>query len=139
MESIDKTKWIKTLIVNFLALRGNCVFFMDYSKFSSSGYDDLMPHFNGIAAVLKKKIRNIGNFENTVLFGFSFGSRLAIDAGYEIARGGQKIYQIFACDPAGPGFSYYSKNPEKAADFVQCINTSNDKGTTVYNCDQNWR
>lgn len=32
-----------------------------------------------------------------------------------------------------------SKDPKLAAKNVQCINTSNDKGTVVYNCHQNWR
>lgn len=127
------------MITNFLALRGNCVFFMDYTAFSTDGYQKLLPHFDAIAAVLRKKINKIGNFNNTLLFGFSFGSMLVIDAGYDLGLEGKLIDQIYACDPVGPGFSYYSKNPQKAAKFVQCINTSNDKGTTVYNCHQNWR
>lgn len=127
------------MIQNFLALRGNCVIFMDYSKFSSGGYFDLVPHFDGISAVLKKKIASINNPENTVLFGFSFGARLVIDSGFESAKDGTTIDKIYACDPAGPGFQNYNKDPRKAANFVQCIHTSSDKGTTVYDCDQNWR
>lgn len=44
------------------------------------------------------------------------------------------------CDPAGPGF-YHKRvtDPKKAAKNVQCINTSVDFGTHVYNCHQNWR
>lgn len=88
------------MIKNFLALRGNCVFFMDYSNYSSSGYLDLTPHFDGISNMLQQKIRSLGNFENTVMFGFSFGARLVIDAGINI-RGseGEMIDKIWACDP----------------------------------------
>ena len=32
-----------------------------------------------------------------------------------------------------------SKDPKLSAKNVQCINTSIDKGTTIYNCHQNWR
>jgi hypothetical protein len=38
----------------------------------------------------------------------------------------------------GPGFDM-NIDPKPAARFVSCINTSNDKGTTVYNCQQNFR
>lgn len=88
------------MIKNFLALRGNCVFFMDYSNYSSSGYLDLTPHFDGISEVLQQKITSLGNFENMVMFGFSFGARLVIDAGFNI-RGseGEMIDKIYACDP----------------------------------------
>lgn len=50
---------------------------------------------------------------------------------------------IQACDPAGPGFDYYNvevtRNPQDAAKNVQCIHTSSNMGTAVYNCHQNWR
>lgn len=117
--------------------------FMDYSKFSSKagkrGYIELLWSFYGISAVLREKILSLGDTDNMVLFGFSFGSRLAIDAGIDVAEKGFEIDKIYACDPAGPGFYYYARDPQKAAKFVQCINTSADKGTNVYNCHQNWR
>lgn len=52
------------------------------------------------------------------------------------------------CDPAGSGFDgplqgpfgyLRSKDPKLAAKNVACINTSTFKGTTVYNCHQNFR
>ena len=45
------------------------------------------------------------------------------------------------CDPAGPGFDYVqtTRDPKLSAKNVQCIDTSTDKGTSVYNCHQNWR
>lgn len=42
------------------------------------------------------------------------------------------------CDPAGPGFDVNAA-VMPAAKNVACINTSNDKGTSVYNCHQNFR
>lgn len=32
-----------------------------------------------------------------------------------------------------------TKDPKKAAKNVQCINTSNNFGTNIYSCHQNWR
>lgn len=94
----SKSKWIKPMITNYLALRGNCVFFMDYTAFSSDGYQKkLLPHFDAIAAVLRREINKIENFNNTLLFGLSFGSRLVIDAGYDLGGKGE-IDQIYACD-----------------------------------------
>lgn len=138
-EKIHKTSWIDEMIGKFLGLRGNCVIFVDYSRFSSGPYPALLPHFNGISKVLSKKLADLPSPEKIVMFGFSFGSRLAFDAGTDCAEQGKKFDKIFACDPAGPGFSPLSKNPQKAAKFVQCINTSQTKGTTIYNCHQNWR
>lgn len=127
------------MVKKFLQFRYNCVFFMDYSNFSSGGYFDLTPHFDGISAVLTKKMLTLGNTENTVLFGFSFGARLVIDAGIKVAATGAEIDRIYACDPAGPGFGWYKKNSRKAAKYVECIHTSDDKGTTRYDCHRNWR
>lgn len=41
----------------------------------------------------------------------------------------------------GPGFdgSHRAKDPKLGAKNVACINTSNDKGTSHYNCHQNFR
>lgn len=139
-EKFEERPWIKEMVQKFLGLRFNCIFFMDYSNFSSGGYFDLTPHFDGISAVLTKKILTIGNAENTVLFGFSFGARLVIDAGIKVAaKVGSMIDRIYACDPAGPGFGWYNKKSQNAAKFVECINTSDDKGTGRYDCHRNWR
>lgn len=73
------------------------------------------------------------------MFGFSFGARLVVDAAIDVSKNGKKVDRIYACDPAGPGFFHYRRDPKDAASFVQCINTSKDKGTTSYNCHQNWR
>lgn len=52
------------------------------------------------------------------------------------------IFIIYlACDMAGPGFDHRSNQPNHrdAAQNVQCIHTSRDKGTRFYNCHQDWR
>lgn len=138
-ESIETTPWIKKMIHNFLELHGGCVFFMDYSNYSSANYFDLLIHFDRISSVLKEKLLTLDDPKDIQMFGFSFGARLAIDAALLLSMHGRKIDKIFACDPARPGFDFYLKNPQNAAHFVQCINTSIDKGTNVYNCHQNWR
>ncbi|XP_070505591.1 phospholipase A1-like [Chironomus tepperi] len=129
------------MINEFLKLRGNCVFFMDYSFYSSGGYFVLTPHFNAIANLLSEKILKISVPQNVVLFGFSFGARLVTKAGALIANSeASKVDKIYACDPAGPGFDpIYRLDPKTSANFVQCIHTSNTYGTKVYNCHQDWR
>lgn len=53
------------------------------------------------------------------------------------------IKKIFlACEPAGPGFDHRSPSPDHrpAAQNVQCIHTSSDKGTRhTASCHQNWK
>jgi hypothetical protein len=51
------------------------------------------------------------------------------------------LFLIAACDMAGPGFDgspRILRDPTLAAKNVQCIHTSNDKGTNTRNCHQNW-
>lgn len=127
-------------------------------------YYPLVANFSKISNVLTKKLRNLEvegfNPDNVFMFGFSYGARLVIDAAANF--GIQKIKEIdgkidiitlhlfkliffykLACEPAAPGFDYYNsevaKNPQDAAKNVQCIHTSNNFGTAVYNCHQNWR
>jgi hypothetical protein len=137
-ESIS-TPWVNKMVQNYLSFRGNCVFFMDYSNFSSRGYFDLTPHFGEISSTLRRKLLSFNSPEKIQMFGFSFGARLVVDAAIDVSKSGRKIGRIYACDPAGPGFFNYKKDPKRAANFVECINTSRDKGTTAYNCHQNWR
>lgn len=62
---------------------------MDYSRYSSdpspSGYVNLTSHFDGISHVLLKKLkqfeRQYFSPDNGFMFGMSFGSQVAIDAG----------------------------------------------------------
>lgn len=49
---------------------------------------------------------------------------------------------FIVCEPAGPGFDgdqkYREKCPTEAAKNVQCIHTSDNYGTNVRKCHQNW-
>lgn len=98
-EGID-TFWVNTTVEQLLAHRGGCVFFMDYSIYSKvSDYFRLVSNFEGISAVLLKKMRQIGNYDRQYCYGFSFGSRLCVDVGINI--GNQSIDRMDLCDPAG--------------------------------------
>jgi len=84
------------MINEFLKLRGNCVFFMDYSFYSTGGYFQLTPHFNSLTNLLTEKILKIAMPQNAVLFGFSFGARLVTKAGVLIASSDEsKIDKIY--------------------------------------------
>lgn len=50
-------------------------------------------------------------------------------------------FYAMICTFAGPGFdgSHRAKDPKLGAQNVACIDTSNDKGTSHYNCHQNFR
>lgn len=128
-------------ITNLTRFRGGCVLFMDYSNYSIvANYFHLTPYFQPIADVLHRKIMQINSHDRLFLFGFSFGSRLCLEAGSRLGLP-PKISRIDACDPAGPGFDGFpgTAAPKSAAKHVQCINTSIDKGTSIYNCHQNFR
>lgn len=73
---------------------------MDYSYFSIvTDYFRLTPHFNNLAELLFRKLKQIGNYDRMFMFGFSFGSRLCFEAGARL--GNNVIDRIDACDPAG--------------------------------------
>ncbi|KAG5668494.1 hypothetical protein PVAND_016433 [Polypedilum vanderplanki] len=140
LESIEKS-WCRPMVAEFLKLRGNCVFFMDYSNYSVLWYFSLTPHFYQISTVLTEKVKNIANYKpnHVAMFGFSFGARLVTNTGISLYKTGIRLEKIYACEPAGPGFGDYYENAMVAADNVQCIHTSSNYGTTFYNCHQNWR
>lgn len=113
--------------------------FMDYSNYSwVFDYRRLVLHFNKIADVLLRKVQQVKNYDRLYMFGFSFGSRLCFEVGARL--GNQVINRIDACDPAGPGFDITLRavDPKRAAKNVACINTSTTKGTSMYNCHQNF-
>lgn len=138
-----KTWWVQNLTKQFTNNRGGCVVFMDYSNHSMLAYGTLVSRFEAISAVLIKKLIQIGNFDRMHCFGFSFGSRLCIDAGATISRinSSQQISRMDLCDPAGPSFdrTTRAKLSTLAAKNVACINTSNNYGTSIYDCHQNFR
>lgn len=97
------TPWISLTVQNLLQYRGGCVFVMDYSKYANvSNYFSLVQHYEGILAVLTKKVKQIENYDRQYCFGFSFGSRLCIGAGLNI--GNQTFGRMDLCDPAGKLF-----------------------------------
>ncbi|KAG5667338.1 hypothetical protein PVAND_015321 [Polypedilum vanderplanki] len=138
IESIEKS-WAMPMIAAFLKTNGNCVFFMDYWHYAMHWYIFLLPNFESLSDLLMKKVNVIANPQKTTFFGFSFGARIVISAGVKIARNGTKVAKIYACDPAGPGFGHFGIDQSTAADFVQCVHTSNTYGTGWYDCSQNWR
>lgn len=140
LEGLNPTEWVNTTIANLLKYSQGCVFFFDYSVYSKNGnYFALVPHYEGIRAVLVKKLLQIGGPERIFMFGFSFGARLTID-GAALAFNGT-LNRADVCDPAGPGFvgTYRDKPSKPAAKNIACINTSNNYGTTNYDCHQNFR
>lgn len=98
------TDWMAPTIRNFLKERGNCLFFMDFFFYSKTTYGKLFKNFAGISNVLLKKVKQIGNYENQLIYGFSIGARLAVDVGIKISS--PKIGRLELCEPAGE----YQKN-----------------------------
>lgn len=140
LEGLNTTVWVNETITNLLKYTNGCVFFFDYSVYSKNGnYFALVPHYEKIADVLTKYLLHVGNPERIFMFGFSFGSRLTVEAG--IASYNGSIERIELCDPAGPGFegTARAKVPTLAGRNVACISTSNNYGTTLHNCHQNFR
>jgi hypothetical protein len=142
-ESIN-TWWVMDLVSNLMNYRGGCIVFMDYSNYSFGDYGVLVTQFDKISAVASMKVKQIENYDRMYCFGFSYGSRLCIDVGFNLgdqSNGLNLIKEMELCDPAGPGFNGQpiAKDPKKAAKNVACINTSNGFGTNIYNCHQNFR
>ncbi|XP_062558631.1 inactive pancreatic lipase-related protein 1-like [Armigeres subalbatus] len=139
------TEWVIDTISNLTLHRGGCIICMDYSKYSIDDYfNGLVPKFPLVVEAILGKLEEleVRGFDpaNGYLFGFSFGAQSSIEAGRRF--GFRRIGRIDVCDPAGPGFDgdrvFSSLDPKCAAKNVQCIHTSNDKGTFVRECSQNW-
>lgn len=76
--------------------------------------------------------------DNCFLFGFSIGAHFVFEGAFRY--GHRKVGRVDCCDPAGPLFSDSSPSAKHAVDsakFVQCLHTSNDKGTTGRYCQIN--
>lgn len=92
------TEWIPDVASNFSTYRGGCVMLMSYGKDISSidYYSELMPHFHTLAEALANHLRRLElvGFDprNGLMFGFSFGSHLALEAGRRF--GFQKLDRI---------------------------------------------
>ncbi|CAO1409365.1 unnamed protein product [Diamesa serratosioi] len=143
LESYAKTEWVPDLIGNLTLERGGCIIFMDYSNFSiNPDYFYLVTQFPNISNVLLTKLNQLKEQgfdpDKGYMFGFSYGAHLIIDAATKFGQ--NLIKDIDLCDPAGPGFdgTLTTGDPKLAAKNVQCIHTSNDKGTIKRDCHQNW-
>lgn len=143
-EGID-TPWVNDTISSLIQHRGGCIFFMDYSKYAKgSRYLDLLSHFDGLLSLLTRKFQQIGNYDQQFCYGFSFGARLCINAGINVDGA---IGRMDLCEPTGVGFGPIcffwpnpkTQDPKLASNNTQCINTSTDKGTSNYDCHQNFR
>lgn len=94
---------------------------------------------NCITQVLTKKLLQLDQlgYDPTkfFLFGFSIGTHIVFEGAYKY--GPRKVARVDCCDPAGPLFTPISESvihAPNSAIFVQCIHTSNDKGTTGRYC-----
>lgn len=95
-ESINSV-WVPDLISNLTLFRGGCVILMDCFFFSKNpDYFALVRQFTNISNVLVQKLKQLEQEgvqdDNLFLFGFSFGSRVAFDAGIQF--GVQRIKNI---------------------------------------------
>jgi len=140
-ESINST-WPNATIGNFSSFRGGCVFFMDYSNYSTLDYGVLFNNFNGIQAVLTRKLIQLYELGfdplNGHVFGFSFGGHLTFEGLYQFYNTTKKlISRADVCDQAGPFFPPTSASVMHAKNCsrtVQCIHTSCGDGTCDRYC-----
>lgn len=69
----------------------------DYSHYSRTAYSDLVDSFDSLTLVLAHKLQQLENEglspENGVIFGFSLGSRIAIDGAGRF--GVKKVKEIY--------------------------------------------
>lgn len=117
-----------------------CLPFHWSSYYSFLWIGDLVAKFNPIMLVLLRKLHQLEALQfspdNGFLFGFSFGTVLCYEAGYQF--GPQRLYRIDACDPITS--LYYSStsapvlHANQSAKYVTCIHTSADFGTVLRFC-----
>jgi Lipase len=145
-ESCDSNYMVE-LIFHLGIARGGCILCMDYRKYTqnSARYVRLVnEHYDGILAVLVKKLTQFKaegfDPKKGYMFGFSFGSILAINGAIE-SFGERTLGLIDACDPAGLFIDNTPKAPKDsslAAVNVQCIHTSSFLGSKLRTCTQDW-
>lgn len=85
-ESYNSTEWVPNLISNITDVRGGCVLFMDYSKYSIGDYGLLVSYFKFIRDALVNQLTLLEKYEyrpdRTYMFGFSYGAHLAMEAAF---------------------------------------------------------
>jgi hypothetical protein len=141
-----KISYAEPLIKNYLKFGGGCVVFMDYGLISKLDYLTMVTQFHEpLRDVLYKKLISTGNYSRIFIFGFSHGARLSQAAGFKITQdngGVPQIKDMHLCDAAGPLFDECPSrrvDPRLSAKNTQCINTSNNLGSNIYDCKQNFR
>ncbi|XP_055539473.1 lipase member H-like [Wyeomyia smithii] len=142
----NTTEWVIDTVSNMTAYREGCVMLMTYGNNNRNidYYKELVPFFDLLARNITEyfqRLETLGfDSSNAIVFGFSFGAQLALEAGRRF--GFQKLGRIDACDPAGPSFdgdsARFPLDPKAAAKWIQCIHTSSKFGTSRRNCHVNW-
>lgn len=124
--------------------RGGCVTCFDYAPYAADpNYFRLVRHFRMLRDTLTEKLNIIASqgfaFEDSHAWGFSFGARLILKS---LERVVGQYRSVDICDMAGPGFDNRIRNKcehRAAAENVQCIYTSKNRGTRcTTGCHQNW-
>lgn len=102
-ESYEKTEWVPNFISNLTDVRGGCVLFMDYSKYSIGDYGLLVSYFKFITEALVNQLTllEMHGFspDRTFMFGFSYGAHLAMEAAFRY--GPRRISRVDGKDSVG--------------------------------------
>lgn len=135
---VSDSEYALSLIENFLAVRGGCVVYVDYTYYTNNwNYAELvLRDFYPISNVVLTKVQQVGNYNRIFMYGFSFGARVAVQVGMAGTNG--QIGKMHLCEPDAILFNN-AADPKTAAKSVECIHTSNVEGTTNYNCHIDWR
>lgn len=95
-ESYESTEWVPNLISNISDVRGGCVLFMDYSKYSIGDYGLLVGYFKFITDTLVNQLKLLETYgyspDRIYMFGFSYGAHLAMEAAFRY--GPRKISRV---------------------------------------------
>ncbi|XP_063709234.1 uncharacterized protein LOC134837777 [Culicoides brevitarsis] len=144
-ESYEKTLWVPDFMSNLTEARKGCHLFMDYSKYGvNPDIYTLFTQFKYIMPALVNQFKILFDDhgydgKKTFIFAFCYGAQLAIHASHKF--GVRRIGRIDACDPLTyyfPGDIDMAIKYALAADIVQCIHTSIDKGTIQRFCPISW-
>jgi len=137
------TDWVLKVIERLTYHRGGCIVCIDYGILADASYMWLYRSFKIISNIITERIslliREGLDSNNGYMFGFSYGGQLATSVGRSL-KPHHILKNIDTCDMAGPGFDLVNEvDHSEAAQHVQCLHTSRDKGTHIYTCHQNVR
>lgn len=90
----DSLLWLKSMVEKLLNYRGGCVIFVNYLAYVyNADYLKTLLNWQGVSTVITNKLRDMEREgvlpENIFIYGFSLGSRIAIDAAINFGK--QKI------------------------------------------------